>query len=132
MKAELDNAEKTAVELREHLDELQSAEEGIISDADIEEREELMQRLQEQYEEKEQLYEFIAELKATIEELNRGIERNKQLPPKTKESSEVAKLQAELTRVKKQNAELNQALSKERRKTAGQDESKKQREQDHR
>ncbi len=58
------------------------------------------------------MYEFITELKTTIEELNKNIEKNKQ-PSKNKDTTELAKLQAELKKLKNQNTELTQAVAKE-------------------
>jgi hypothetical protein len=59
------------------------------------------------------LYEFIAELKATVEELNRSIDRNKQQSTKNKDRAELARLQVDLSKVKKHNSELSQTLLKE-------------------
>lgn len=59
------------------------------------------------------MYEFIAELKATVEELNRSIDRNKQQSTKNKDRAELARLQVDLSKVKKHNSELSQTLLKE-------------------
>ena len=59
------------------------------------------------------MYEFIAELKATVEELNRSIDRNKQQSTKNKDRAELARLQVDLNKVKKHNSELSQTLLKE-------------------